>query len=166
MELIGMKQNKILLTGFKKAFEGDTNSSKDLLDQISSHYDKFLFTNDYSTIIEEIDKLFSTKQYDYVIMFGQKPLIKRLSIELIGKQKTKTVETTFPLKKLTDILEKNHIDYKLSQHPGTSYCNFAYYHVLKHLEEIKTKVVFIHIPYTKNFKQMKKVIDVINSSDK
>ncbi len=37
MELIGMKQNKILLTGFKKAFEGDTNSSKDLLDQISSH---------------------------------------------------------------------------------------------------------------------------------
>ena len=38
MEAIGMKQNKVLLTGFKKS------SSKDLLNKISDYYDKFLFS--------------------------------------------------------------------------------------------------------------------------
>ena len=159
MELIGMKQNRMLLTGFKNS------SSKDLLDRISTNYDKFLFTNDYTKIYDEIDKLFMTKKYDYVIMFGQKPLIKRLSIELIGKQQDKIVETTFSLEPLTDILEKNNIDYKLSKNPRTSYCNFAYYNVLKCLEarEMNTKVIFIHIPFKDNFIQMKEFIKLINN---
>ncbi len=41
MEAIGMKQNKILLTYFKKS------SRKDLLNKISSYYAKFLFSNNY-----------------------------------------------------------------------------------------------------------------------
>lgn len=65
MEAIGMKQNKILLTGFKKS------SRKDLLNKISSYYDKFLFSNNYTTI-QEMSGLF-----DYVIMFGQKNLTKK-----------------------------------------------------------------------------------------
>ncbi len=156
MEAIGMKQNKVLLTGFKKS------SSKDLLNKISDYYDKFLFSNNYTTIIKEMSGLLDRKKYDYVIMFGQKPLTKKLSIELIGKQKDKTVETTFCVEKLTKVLEENQIDYRLSENPGTSYCNFVYYNVLKRLEESDTKAIFIHIPYKNNFVQMEDLTKMFN----
>ncbi len=58
MEAIGMKQNKVLLTGFKKS------SSKDLLNKISDYYDKFLFSNNYTTIIKEMSGLLDRKKYD------------------------------------------------------------------------------------------------------
>lgn len=53
-----MKQNKVLLTGFKKS------SSKDLLNKISDYYDKFLFSNNYTTIIKEMSGLLDRKKYD------------------------------------------------------------------------------------------------------
>ena len=128
-----MKQNRILFTGFKKS------SAAILLDKISNTYEKFLFTNDYTTIISEIDELFEKEKYDYVIMFVQKPLIKRLSIEVKCKNKKNFLETTFPLRKLLNVLDENDIAYKISESPGTSYCNFLYYNVLKCLEVRKYK---------------------------
>lgn len=164
MGKIGMKQNRILFTGFKKAHENNISSSAILLEKISDEYGKFLFTNDYTTIIDEIDKLFLEEKYDYVIMFGQKPIIKRLAIETKCKKKKEIVETNFPIKKLLNILDENDIAYKISENPGTSYCNFAYYNVLKCLDARghKTKVIFIHIPYKDNFVEYEKFVKVIN----
>lgn len=164
MVVIGMKPNRILFIGFKKAYKNDVSSSAILLDKISDEYEKFLFTNDYTTIIDEIDKLFLKEKYDYVIMFGQKPIIKRLAIETKCKKKKEIVETNFPLKSLLNVLDENDVAYKISENPGTSYCNFAYYNVLKCLEarEHQTKVIFIHVPYKDNFVEFEKFIKVIN----
>ena len=43
MAVIGMKQNKILITGFKSY--KDKNSSEYLIDNVNADCDKFLFTN-------------------------------------------------------------------------------------------------------------------------
>ncbi len=101
-------------------------------------------------------------------MFGQKLLIKNLAIEVMCKQKTNFLKTNFPLKKLLAILEKNKISYIISQNPGTSYCNFAYYYVLKYLEarKIDTKVIFIHILYEKNFTEFDALVALLNQIDK
>ncbi len=160
MVVIGMKQNRVLFTGFKNS------SAAILLNKISTSYEKFLFTNDYTTIIYEIDELFDKEKYDYVIMFGPKPLIKSLAIEKICKHKKNYLETNFPIEKLTNILSENNIAYKISENPGTSYCNFAYYNVLKCLEVrgFKTKVIFVHVPYIDNFVELEKVVKAINSN--
>lgn len=161
MVRIGMRQNRILFTGFKNT------SSATLLGMLSSAYSRFLFTNDYSTINDEIGKLFLKEEYDYVIMFGQKPLIKQLSIEIICKQMQDVLETNFPLEELMYYLKKNNISYKISRNPGTSYCNYAYYHVLKYLNstEKQTKVIFIHVPYKKNFIEFNKLVKIINQKE-
>lgn len=164
MGVIGMKPNRILFTGFQKPYKNGENSSDLLLDKISDEYDKFLFTNDYTTIIYEIDALFEKEKYDYVIMFGQKPLIKRLSIEVKCKKKKEILETNFPFQKLLTILDENSISYKISENPGVSYCNFAYYNALKCLEVrgYKTKVIFIHVPFIENFVELEKFVKIIN----
>lgn len=165
MVKIGMKQNRILLTGFKDVSK---NSSAMLLNRISDKYSKFLFTNDYTTIIDEIDSLFETKKYDYVIMFGQKPLMKSLAIEMICKQKKDFLRTNFPLEKLLTIFDNHLITYKISQNPGISYCNFAYYNVLKCLEarKIDTKVLFIHVPFIENSEEFERIVELFNQIER
>ena len=159
MGLIGMKQNKILFTGFKNS------SAETLLSQISNTCcDTFLFTNDYTTIIYETDKIFQ-QNYDYIVMLGQKPLIKKLSIELIAKQKKEIIKTNFPVENLIQILKEKDIAYKFSEHPGTSFCNFAYWNMLKccEINERNEKIIFIHIPYINNFVEEKEIIHLINN---
>ena len=155
MVKIGMKQNNILLT----AFQGEENISKILVDQISNAYDKFIFSNDYTRISNEICNVLSKKTYDFIICFGQKPIIKRLSIETLAKQKNECMETNFPIKELCGRLDEKNISYKLIKNPGTSYCNFLYYNLLKYVEDNQypTKIVFIHVPYLANFLELKKV---------
>lgn len=96
--------SKILFTGFLKAHPKDVNSSLILLDSISNRYSKFLFSNDDAKILSEIEELFREKQYDYVILFGQKPLIRSLSIELCCKINDVVLENNFPLEKLMEDL--------------------------------------------------------------
>lgn len=158
MGLIGMKQNKILLTGFKNS------SAEILLSQItSSRCETFLFSNDYTAIIHEIDKIFLNK-YDSIIMLGQKPLIKKCSIELIAKQDKEIMKTNFLVELLIEKFKENHITYQISENPGTSYCNFVYWNMLKCYEvnQRKEKIIFIHIPYKDNFIEEKEVVNFLN----
>lgn len=161
-----MRQNRILFTGFKNPSRNIENSSAILLEMISNVYSKFLFTNDYSTIKSEIKRVFK-KEYDYVIMFGQKPLLKQLSIEIMCKQKQNILETNFLLEELLCFFKENQISYKISRNPGTSYCNYAYYYVLKYLNSVRkrTKVIFIHVPYKKNFIEFDKLVKMINKEN-
>lgn len=154
---------KVLYTGFKSENAFEKESPEKLIEQIKKK-DTFLFSNDYTLIIHEIDKIMEEEKYDYILMFGQKPLIKKLSIEMICKQKKEYIPTNFPVAFLTPVLEKNNISYKLSQNPGTSYCNFAYYNMLKcvQVRALDTKIIFIHIPYLNHFEQIKEVINLLN----
>ena len=156
-----MKQNKILLTGFK-ATRFDKSASKVFLEQINN-YDKYLFSNNYDNINREI-KLLQLEKYDYVFMFGQKPVIKRLTIEIDAK-KDNILNTNFQVEAFIEELINNNISYRLSHNPGNSYCNHAYYKVLEFIKanNLKTKVIFIHIPYIKNFVEMNKCISYFSS---
>lgn len=158
-----MKQNKILLTGFKKAYENDISTSKILLDKVNNNYDKFLFTNDFNIIKEEAKEIVK-QDYDYIIMLGQKPKIKDLVIEIECHNEEGSLYTNFPLELILKPLKDNKINYHIRETIGDYYCNYAYYELLKNLEEtgINTKVIFIHIPYINNFNNISKVIEILN----
>ena len=101
-------------------------------------------------------------------MFGQKPLIKSLAIEMICKQKKDFLRTNFPLEKLLTIFDNHLITYKISQNPEISYCNFAYYNVLKCLEarRIDTKELFIHVPFIENFEEFERIVELFNQRER
>lgn len=159
-----MKQNKILLTGFEKAYESDISTSKILLDRVNNNYDKFLFTNDYNIIEEEAKKVIM-KNYDYIVMLGQKQKIKDLIIEIECHNKKESLYTNFPLEFILKPLKNNKINYHIRETIGDYYCNYAYYQVLKNLKEkrLNTKVIFIHIPYIDNFNDINRVIEILNN---
>jgi len=162
MERIGMTRSKVLLTGYQGG-KGDLSTTETLLDKVSIKCDKFLFTNDFDKIKEEVSMLIQ-RDYDYIIMFGQKPLIKSLSVEIECFFDNEYEYTNFPLKMILEPLKKYDIDYEVKESPGNSYCNFAYYQMLKQLESRKllTKVIFIHVPHMKNFVEFDKVVAMLN----
>ena len=154
-------QNKVLLTGFNSR-TNDFSTSKILLEKVNI-YDKFLFTNNFETINSEVKEILK-KDYEYIIMFGWKPTIKCLSIEMSGTISNETLVTNFPLNIILEPLIENNISYKISQKPGNSYCNYSYYSVLKQIKEnnLPTKAIFIHIPHKNNFIDMERVINLLN----
>ena len=157
----GMKQSRILLTGFE-ATKRDVSASKVMLEKIDA-YEKFLFSNDYDLIKEEIDAIIEN-HYDYIIMFGWKPAIKRVTIEVEATYKKASLFTNYPLNEILADFKAKGISYNFSQNAGTSYCNYAYYHLLKKIYDnnLTTKVLFIHIPNLEKFNDIKKVINTFN----
>jgi len=159
-----MKQNnKVLYTGFKKANRKDVSCTSILLEKVRER-EKFLFTNDFNIISEEIRDIIKN-DYELVIMLGQKPLLKKLSIEIQATIDDNVLSTNFDLEYLQKLLSDYNIDYKISNRPGNSYCNYAYYWLLDAVNKrhLKTKVVFIHIPYIDNFIQINNVINLLNN---
>lgn len=146
-----MTRSKILFTGFKKINPRDNNSSCVLLEDLPNTR-CFLFTNDFAVIDKEIDTIFE-EHWDKIVMFGQKPVIKRLSVDKCAKFSDEILWSNYDFIGLKSILTENKIDFKWSENPGHSYCNYAYFRLLKKIQgsQSNTKVVFIHIPYVKNF---------------
>lgn len=140
---------QILLTGYKAR----TSVVQTFLSKVTGEYDTYFFTSNFVSIQKETASLFQKNHYDYVILFGRKPRIKRPFIELEANGANETLSTNFPLEELFSFFNKKGITYKTSTNPGISYCNCAYYYVLKYVYEnhLNTKVVFIHIPFAKNF---------------
>ena len=54
---------------------------------------------------------------------------------------------------------------KLSQNPGTSYCNNLYFNALKYIKEnnLNTKMLFIHVPMLKNISDIDVLIAYFES---
>ncbi len=158
----GMKQSRILLTGFEPPKNG-VSPAKELLEQVDSH-EVFFFSNDFNLIKEEADTI-TNSHYDYIIMFGGKPVIKRVLIEIEAKEGKNKLFTNTPLNLILDELNASNISYAISQNAGNSYCNYAYYQTLKSVfdNKLDTKVIFIHIPSLNNFVDMKKVINKLNN---
>ena len=142
---------KVLYTAFK----GKNNSSRILLDSIISD-NKLYLTNSFKTSELELQKELD-KDYDIVISFGQAPLDSNtIKIETTAKGESEYI-TDY---NYTDLYNKLNNDYKviISNNAGNYLCNNIYYYGLKYIKDnnLKTKMVFIHIP--KKF-DIKKLLD-------
>lgn len=132
------------------AFNGKDDSSKILLDKLSSNY-KLYLKNSFITSVKELQKKIENNDYDLIISFGQAPLDKdTIKIELIGKLE-KEYETNYNYEKIKNILG-NKYKVIISRDAGNYLCNNLYYYGLKIISEksLKTKMIFIHIPKISN----------------
>lgn len=135
---------KILYT----AFNGQDNSSKILLDKITTESkDKLYLRNSFDTSVKQlINKL---KNYELIISFGQAPLDKdTVKIEVVGKKEKDLYKTDFNYSKIKEDIEKTGFKVYISEDAGNFLCNNLYYNGLKFIKEnnINCKMIFIHIP--------------------
>lgn len=156
-----MNHPKILLT----AFQG---SSAEQLIKAASGFDTLRLPNDKILDSQLLIDAIADGKYDFVFSFGQKPKIKnKVYIETTAKNGNDLLQTSFDCQKLQAIFAAKGIPAKLSHNAGTSYCNSLYDNGLAYLRrnELKTKMVFIHIPFLKNIDDKEqfftKVIDSV-----
>lgn len=139
-------------------FNGINNSSKVLLDQINcSQKDKLYLKNSFQTSIKQLEERLSF--YDIIISFGQAPLNKeKIKIELVGKKEDVYV-TAYDYLSLKNKLEKVGFEVVLSKNAGNYLCNNLYYYGLRKIKErqLKTQMIFIHIPKLNDFKSLSKL---------
>lgn len=123
-------------------------SSEKLIERMS--FPKVYLPNDkekdFETILPEIEKS------EYLFFFGQKPLIKKVFIELVANKSEKSLKTNFDYKNLESEFKKNNVQYQESSRPGNSFCNAVYYKTLEYvnLHNLNCKVLFLHVPYLNN----------------
>ena len=138
---------KILLTAFKGT------SSEKLISCFGEEYHKLVLENHKEKSVEQLVKLLKHNNFDNVISFGQKPVIRdKLYIELEGKIYGTSYKTNFDIDRLMNVLEHSGFSVHISNNAGTSFCNNIYAHGLKYIKEnaYKTKMLFIHVPFEKN----------------
>ena len=135
----------ILLTAFM-------GTSSELLIQDSMH-NTLLLPSNRKTDVEILISALHKQAYDYIISFGQRPLLKdKVCIETTAQNANQKMETTADCEYLRALFEKNGVRAKLSHNAGTSYCNNLYWHGLSYIAEKNwsSKMVFIHVPFEKN----------------
>lgn len=150
--LVKPKSAAVLLTAFKGT------SSEKLLNSFSDEYQKLILENDKDKSVDSLVSEFKSREYDFVISLGQKPVIKdKVYIELSGTVGNKTYSTDFESDKLASALRKQGLSVRVSNNAGTSYCNNIYYHGLKYIVDhiYSGKMVFVHIPAEKNISDFK-----------
>ncbi|MCH5341545.1 MAG: hypothetical protein J1E01_08755 [Acetatifactor sp.] len=139
----------ILLTAFK-------GTSSELLIQ-GSKYNTLLLPSNKKKDIEILISVLQKHEYDYIMSFGQRPIIKdKVCIETTAQNANHKINTTADCIYLIELFEKSGVPAKLSHNAGTSFCNNLYWHGLSYLAEqnLKTKMIFIHVPFTKNIKDI------------
>ena len=147
---------KILYT----AFNGKSNSSKILLDNIIVEEDNKLYLkNSFKTSVEQLSKKLKKDRYDLIIYFGQAPIDKEtIKIETRGNG-IDYFETDYDYNNLKKLFEKNGFNVVISKDAGNYLCNNIYYNGLKHIREnnLKCKMIFVHIPQIDNINDIKKI---------
>ncbi|MGN0155582.1 MAG: hypothetical protein ACI4A3_14105 [Lachnospiraceae bacterium] len=140
------EKENILLTAF-------CGSSAELLVRDTERYKTLVLPNDKLRDSEYLINFISKDKIDYVISLGQKPSLKnKVCIETTAKDGALYFNTDFDCNLLKQLLERNGIPSKISHNAGTSFCNQLYLNGLKHIlqNDMDTKMVFVHIPFTKN----------------
>ena len=144
------------------AFKGKNNSSKLLLDNITTN-NKLYLTNSFKTSVVELQNELNKNNYDLIISFGQAPLdIDVIKIETIAKDKSKyTTDYNY-----SDLYNKLKDEYKviISNDAGNYLCNNIYYNGLEYISinNLKTKMIFIHIPKKNKISNIKKLSKIFN----
>ena len=142
------------------AFNGKTNSSKILLDEINC-CDKLYLKNSFNTSVKEFINKIKSNDYDLVISFGQAPIENDLiKIETKANMEN-SYETNYDYLDLSNNIKKNY-EVIISNDAGNYLCNNLYYYGLKYIYEnnLKTKMIFIHIPKIKKISNIKEMADL------
>lgn len=157
-----MREIRVLLTVFR-------GSSAEQLIKYANGFDTLILPNDKVKDSEKLIGLIADGAYNYVLGFGQRPNIKnKVHIETNARNGKTAIETNFDYEALQRSFESNEISAKISHNAGTSYCNCLYYNGLNYIQQnnLKTKMVFIHIPFLKNIDNMDlffaKIIETIS----
>ena len=145
--LVKPRTPKILLTAFKGT------SSEKVIGCFDEAYRRLILENDKVISVNQLISELENDRFDYVISFGQKPVIKdKIYVECSGRLGDTEYETDFDIIRLVSALKLNGFSVHISNNAGTSYCNNLYARGLKIILEraYKGRMVFIHIPFEKN----------------
>ncbi len=155
-----MEKRKILMTAFCGT------SAQSLVERADGCKTLFL-PNDKVRDSELLIQAISVERFDEVICFGQRPLIRdQVHIETTARDQARSINTNFDCEKLKRLLEANGVAAKISHNAGTSFCNRLYLNGLNYIfqNDLKTKMVFVHIPFAKNITDFnrfcEKILDV------
>lgn len=165
-----------VIAGIEKVFPEtkiDTDSSDDLQSNLvfisskmapfirammdSGEYDEC----DYGVVID----IYQLLPVDYMNFLQS----EKCEIECTGKDGIGCIETSFDCNELKRAFELHGIATKVSSNAGTSFCNQLYVNSLRYISkcDMKTKIVFIHIPFLKNISDtssfFRKIIDTIET---
>lgn len=159
-----MGKRRILMTAFCGT------SAQPLVERVNSCKTLFL-PNDKVRDSELLIQAISDGSFDAVICFGQRPLIRdQVHIETTARDQTLSIDTDFDIESLKRLFEANGVAVKISHNAGTSFCNRLYLNGLKYIRQnnLKTKMVFVHIPLAKNITDFErfceKILDVFVSA--
>lgn len=151
---------KILIAGF----EGNDNSAKILLDNIKgrSNQDVLYLENDFQVSGNQIEEKLS-QNYDYVLIFGQKSNTKDIYLENNAIIEENKLETDYYYGVLRENLESNNYKVISSCDAGNYLCNNVFFRALnfKKINNLKTKIAFIHIPSIDNIENISKLSNTI-----
>lgn len=140
-------RSTVLLTAFRGT------SSEKLLMRFDNGYRKIILENDKNICADQLVSALENNNINYIISFGQKPVIKdKIYIELAGRNGNTVYNTDFDTGKLAADLNSCGLLARTSSNAGTSFCNHIYACGLKWISEnnYKAKMVFIHVPFEKN----------------
>lgn len=145
---------KILIAGFK----GNDNSAKILLDNIKEglNQDTLYLENDFEISRKQIEEKI-LKNYDYVLIFGQKPNTKNIYLEHNANLEEIKLETDYYYGVLKENLERNNYKVEISSDVGNYLCNNVFFRALnfKQKNNLKSKIGFVHIPTIDNIEDIK-----------
>lgn len=147
------------------AFNGKTNSSKILLDYIETdNCNKLYLRNSFTTSVKQLNSKIKNNNYDLIVSFGQASLDKdTIKIETTGKNND-FYKTNYDYNYLKNRLEDKY-NVIISNDAGNYLCNNIYYNGLKYIKEnnLKTKMIFIHIPKIDNIENINLLSSIFNS---
>lgn len=154
--------NRILFTCFK----GSDNSSKILIDKIKNNPNiiKLYLDNDFDKCKYQLYSYLDQNNFDYIISFGRKPIIKQLYIETNAKHDNITLKTNFDYNDFLLNLSNLKIKYKLSNNAGNYLCNHIYFSGLDYIKKNSRneEMIFIHTPDIKNFSEIDQLVKILN----
>ena len=144
---------KILIAGI----EGNDNSAKIILDYIQkeSNEDILYLENDFDISSKQIEERL-LQEYDYVLIFGQKPNTKDIYLENNAIIDEIKLITDYYYGVLKEKLENNNYKVISSNDAGNYLCNNVFFKALdfKQKNSLKSKIAFIHIPTIDNIEDI------------
>ena len=147
---------EILIAGFK----GNDNSAKILLDNIKEQNNQNILylENDFEVSSIQIEEKM-LQNYDYVLIFGQKPNTRNIYLENNAVLEETKLETDYYYGVLKENLESNNYKVISSCDAGNYLCNNVFFRALnfKKINNLKTKIAFIHIPSIDNIEDINKL---------
>ena len=151
---------KILIAGFK----GNDNSAKVLLDNIKekNNQDILYLENDFKVSSNQIEEKM-LQNYDYVLIFGQKPNTRNIYLENNAVLEETKLETDYYYGVLKENLESNNYKVISSCDAGNYLCNNVFFRALsfKQTNDLKSKIAFIHIPTIDNMDGIELLASII-----